>query len=159
MSASDLYLSPNQQDLLVAALNSNQHSATQRNTKSTGLSKNRQRSDSLSFTPDSTSDQTAPGSGRLDYSDDSPFLDFNADGDFNDFSFDPADQMIGDLPEDFVSTDLHEKRKSIDGKDEDDEGGGKRREGDDKTAKKPGRKPLTSEPTNVCVSSAIRRFL
>ena len=33
--------------------------------------------------------------------------------------------------------------------DEDEEGDSKRREGDDKQAKKPGRKPLTNEPTTV----------
>lgn len=148
MSAPDLYLSPDQQDLLMAALSSNQPSSAQRSSKS---SKNGQRAESLSFTPGSNSDMTAPGSGRLDFSDDSPFLDFNGDGDLDDtFTFDEPGQMIGDLPDEEPSgSDLHEKRKSIDGKDDDDEGGGKRREGDDKTAKKPGRKPLTSEPTSV----------
>ena len=63
------------------------------------------------------------------------------------FDYDENDRMIGDLPDDPAS-DLHDKRKSIDGEDDDDEGGGKRREGADKTAKKPGRKPLTSEPTS-----------
>lgn len=61
--------------------------------------------------------------------------------------------MFGDLPEDSpenATTDpdhLHDKRKSLSTQDQDDEGGGKRREGD-KQAKKPGRKPLTQEPTN-----------
>lgn len=95
---------------------------------------------------------SAPGSGHLDFSDESPFLDFDPDGDFDDsFGYDEeSGRMIGDLP-----GDLHDKRKSIDGQDDDDEGGGKRREGEDKTAKKPGRKPLTVEPTSV---SARFRF-
>lgn len=46
--------------------------------------------------------------------------------------------------------DTHDKRKiNEDDGPAGDDGGGKRREGDDKTAKKPGRKPLTSEPTTV----------
>ncbi|KIW14856.1 hypothetical protein PV08_07641 [Exophiala spinifera] len=88
---------------------------------------------------------SAPGSTNLDFSDESPFLDFDPEADFGDesFDFDENARMIGDIP-----GELHDKRKSIDGKEDDDEGGGKRREGEDKTAKKPGRKPLTSEPTS-----------
>lgn len=63
--------------------------------------------------------------------------------------------MIGSLPGDSPEGESNEKRKSPDEDgDEDEEGGGKRREGDDKQAKKPGRKPLTSEPTTVRSSSA-----
>ncbi|KAJ9614413.1 DNA-binding transcription factor yap1 [Cladophialophora chaetospira] len=133
-----LYLSPEQQDLLMAALNSNQspkQSSTQKTTPQ-----------SFNFTPT----MSAPGSGNLDFSDESPFLDFDPDADFGDdsYDFDEDSRMIGDIPDDPDSQDLHDKRKSLDGKDDDDEGGGKRREGEDKTAKKPGRKPLTSEPTS-----------
>jgi AP-1-like factor len=81
--------------------------------------------------------------------DESPFVDY-LDGD-NSFDFDNADgDMIGALPGD-TPGDSSEKRKSPgdDGDADDDEGGGKRREGEDKQAKKPGRKPLTSEPTTV----------
>ena len=137
---SDLYLSPDQQDLLVAALNSN-HPSDQAN---------RQRSDSenLQYTPNMSSN---PASGQLDYSgDDSPYLDFDPEGEFDDsFDYDNNGRMIGDLPGGLPG-DLHDKRKSIDGKDDDDEGGGKRRE-----SKKPGRKPLMSEPTSVCILSAL----
>ena len=132
---SDLYLSPNEENLLVAALNSNQ--------PRTG------RQDSQNYSPDS---QMNPGSGQLNFSDDSPYLDFDQDGEFDDsFDFDPNGRMIGDLPdEEDTGNHLHDKRKSVGDKDDnDDEGGGKRREGEDKTAKKPGRKPLTSEPTSV----------
>lgn len=86
--------------------------------------------------------------------DGSPFGDF-LDGDAS-FEFDQSDpgMMIGNLPGDGHShdneTEAGDKRKSPDGGDDEEaEGGAKRREGDDKTAKKPGRKPLTSEPTTV----------
>jgi AP-1-like factor len=82
--------------------------------------------------------------------DESPFIDY-LDGD-NSFDFDNADgDMIGALPGDSPGRngeDSNEKRKNPDDDDDDDdEGGGKRREGEDK--KKPGRKPLTNEPTTV----------
>ena len=142
--SSDLYLSPNEQDLLVAALNSNQQGTTGSDSKN------------LSYTPTT---QANPGSGQMGFSDDSPYLDFDPDGDFDDsaFDFDPSGRMIGDLPDDDDDDDddlpanggLHDKRKSVGDRDDDDEGGGKRREGEDKTSKKPGRKPLTNEPTSV----------
>ena len=140
-STDSLYLSPDQQDLLLAALNSN-HSPAQSNQKSTPQN--------LNFTPNMSS---APGSGNLEFDDESPFLDFDPDGDYGDenFNFDDNPRMIGDLP-----GELHDKRKSIDTKDDDDEGVGKRREGEDKTAKKPGRKPLTSEPTSVGYRTSCR---
>lgn len=62
-----------------------------------------------------------------------------------------GENLFGGLTDDFNEEDgeLHDKRKNPD----DDEGvegnGGKRREGEDKSAKKPGRKPLTGEPTTV----------
>lgn len=79
----------------------------------------------------------------------SPDLDF-ADGDG--FDFDNADlggEMIGSLPG--SSGDLHEKRKNSDELGEDDKGDAKRQETQEgeKVAKKPGRKPLMSEPTTV----------
>lgn len=96
-------------------------------------------------------EQSEPGSGHLDFNpDDSPYLDFDIDGDGDEsYDFDGNGQMIGDIP-----GDLHEKRKSFDGND-DDEGGGKRREGEDKSGKKPGRKPLTSEPTTVSTAHSL----
>lgn len=116
---------------------------------------------SLNFSTDtvfaSPSDGT-PGSGQLGLGlEETPFLDYELDADGEgalDFDF-GEESMIGDLPGGDASQqdefERHEKRKSVDGKD-DDEGGGKRREGEDKTAKKPGRKPLTSEPTSVRVA-------
>ena len=106
--------------------------------------------------------QQTPGSGQLSLDvDESPYLDF--DGEFDDsYNFDLDGQMIGDLPgsSNGLSAspdeehDLHDKRKSIDGSEDGDEGGGKRREGEEKAAKKPGRKPLMNEPTSV--SDSIR---
>lgn len=131
--ANDLLLSADQQDLLVAALNSNHPSNRASETPALTYSSNM---------------ESNPGSGHLDLSDESPYLDFDPDGDYDEsFDFDSNARMIGDIPDD-TNGDLHEKRKSLEGRDDED-GGGKRREGEDKTAKKPGRKPLTSEPTTV----------
>ena len=166
-SGSQFYLSPDQQDLLVAALSSNQSSGTrsgsQNGKNNDGVqsfsgSNGFQNGIAGSALYDSPV-QNAPGSGNLDFNpDESPYLDFDLDGDVDgNFDYDSQD-MIGELPGANGSdegADHHEKRKSIDGNDDDDEGGGKRREGDDKTAKKPGRKPLTSEPTSVCLLSPI----
>ncbi|KAF1922953.1 PAP1-domain-containing protein [Didymella exigua CBS 183.55] len=82
--------------------------------------------------------------------DESPFIDY-LDGDTT-LEFDGANngaRMIGSLPGDSPEGESNEKRKSPDedGDEDDEEGGGKRLAGDDKQAKKPGRKPLTSEPT------------
>jgi AP-1-like factor len=162
----NLYLSPEQQDLLMAALSSNntgqQHGdkkSSRGNTNGTSGSTNDNSPSHQSngFDPGSTSYfesplQEAPGSANLGFgSDESPYLDFDPDLDFDPQS---EDNMIGDLP-DFGNSDEHElgdKRKSLDGMDDDLENGRKRRESDDsKSAKKPGRKPLTSEPTSVWI--------
>jgi AP-1-like factor len=147
MSRPNSQLTPAQQDLLLAALASNSKpSQSQRPSTATRGSSRNPMSDNKS----KNSLQTSPLSSHFDFGpDDSPYLDFDIDGEGDDsFDFDGQDQMIGDLPE--TSGELHDKRKSIDGKD-DDEGGGKRRESEDKASKKPGRKPLTSEPTTVSI--------
>ncbi|KKZ63319.1 hypothetical protein EMCG_02320 [[Emmonsia] crescens] len=85
-------------------------------------------------------------SGQLGF-DGSPFLDFDLDVDFDASG---VEDLIGDLPGTSPNGDDSEqggKRKSIDGNDDEEESGKKRKETDDKIAKKPGRKPLTSEPT------------
>ncbi|KAJ5175813.1 AP-1-like transcription factor napA [Penicillium canariense] len=147
-----LYLSPGQQDLLLAALSSN---TPAHNSQS-------QPNHTPHIKPDHSPDHTSsngmsgPPSGGFDNDnsqlhafgfgeDESPFLDFNPEVDFE---FPGSDDLIGDLPGSGPSTeyDIGEKRKSMDGKSEVDgeETGKKRRESE---AKKPGRKPLTSEPT------------
>lgn len=142
-----MYLSPGQQDLLLAALSSNNPS-------------HKQSSHTPQIKPDHSPDQTSsnghsnPPSGGFDNpqfsgldfgENESPFLDFNPDVDFE---FPGSGDLIGDLPGEY---ELGEKRKSMDGdSDAEEEIGKKRRESE---AKKPGRKPLTSEPTTVCLPS------
>ena len=149
-SSNQYPLSPRQQELL-AALSSK--------TKPTP-SFNHPWTDSADSTPPTgiqsgyfePSSDGAPGSGQLDFGvDDSPHLDFEPDGEADDsFNLDIQGQDSGEILE-LPPAELHEKRKSVDGQGND-EGGGKRRESEDKTAKKPGRKPLTSEPTTVRAS-------
>ncbi|KAJ5973112.1 bZIP transcription factor bZIP-1 [Penicillium vulpinum] len=139
-----LYLSPNQQDLLLAALSSNNPGHK---------SHNGSRQIKASQSPDENSSNglSAPPSGGFDNphasnfgfgDDESPFLDFTPEVDFD---FPGSADLIGDLPGS-AEYDIGEKRKSLDGKSdiEGEETGKKRRESE---AKKPGRKPLTSEPT------------
>ncbi|CAG7953321.1 unnamed protein product [Penicillium olsonii] len=135
-----LYLSPNQQDLLLAALSSNNPNAKRQN--GTPPIKTDQSPDQ------SLNSLSAPPSGGFDNGhnfgygeNDSPYLDFPPD---LDFEFPGSADLIGDLPG--STYDIGEKRKSLDGKSdiESEETGKKRRESE---AKKPGRKPLTSEPT------------
>jgi AP-1-like factor len=151
------YLDATQQDLLLAALASNNQnpndlfSAGLDNSSSNKQSINNSQFqyplDSLDPAYFTSPQQQAPANNFNNASmEESPFVDY-LDGD-NSFDFDNADgDMIGSLPGD-TPGDSNEKRKSPgDDGDDDDEGGGKRREGEDKQAKKPGRKPLTSEPT------------
>lgn len=163
----DLYLSPNEQGLLLTALNSNKRglsddkgpypplstpSGRPGGPRSTSNPLQYQQSGRNSLDNDlyASPVQQTPGSGALGV-DESPYLDYDLD----DVNFDwdiNGDQMIGSLPgtsADDDDADLHDKRKASDDDADDHDGGGKRREGDDKTNKKPGRKPLTSEPTSV----------
>ncbi|KAI9894485.1 MAG: DNA-binding transcription factor yap1 [Vezdaea aestivalis] len=138
-----LNLDANQQDLLMAALNSGRQAAPdQRSTSQTmaDLAAN-----GASEVPPLNGQH--PNSSGLEGSLESPYLDYELDYDL-DAGFDGEDaangEMIGSLPGD-AADDLHEKRKSFDGDDEDNEGSSKRQETEEK--KKPGRRPLTSEPT------------
>ena len=95
--------------------------------------------------------QEAPGSGNLGSAgfDESPFLDFEDDGNFD---WDTnGDMMFGSLPgEENQENEQHPKRKNSEDDEEEGEDNNKRHEGNDKTVKKPGRKPLnSSEPTTV----------
>ncbi|KAF5027291.1 hypothetical protein F66182_585 [Fusarium sp. NRRL 66182] len=144
-------LTPQQQNLLYAALNSNKQ----------------QLSASPASIPNAAGQKkTAAAAGGFQ---ESPFLD-NYDYDFGDsgfdFSFASEDQpsMIGDLPSaasdpvnagsvalsDSPETENPEKRSYPDDDDDEDSPGQehKRRESTDKAPKKPGRKPLTSEPSS-----------
>ena len=153
-----LYLSPDQQELLLAALSSTDQGLE--GTKGGDFRSepnltNTQRPQLDHSHGDGTSGTElfdspvgeAPDSGRPGF-DESPFLDFDFDVDFD---VNGTEDLIGEIPGTSSAGDepeSREKRKSIDGKDID-EGGKKRRESDEKSAKKPGRKPLTSEPTSV----------
>jgi len=125
------YLSNAQQELLLAALASNNPSA------------NRDKS------------KPAIDMDPLDFDDTSPYLD-HLDGDTS-FDFDASDlggqHMFENMgsnasnKSDSTDGDKPDKRKSPEDDSPEDEVDAKRREGEPKEAKKPGRKPLTSEPT------------
>ncbi|KAH8816154.1 BAP1, transcription factor bZIP [Xylogone sp. PMI_703] len=98
--------------------------------------------------------EPTPTSATLNGFEESPFIDydyeFDADGLDFDFTNDGLQgQMIGNLPGTSSDGDQEgsTEKRSHPG-DEDDAGGGKRRESEEKASKKPGRKPLTSEPTS-----------
>jgi AP-1-like factor len=155
-----LYLSPDQQDLLLAALSSNQPPQKQENNKQRSQTKTDADStpgnmSSGSFTMSPGFNHSHHNSGGLGYGDDeSPFLDFNPEIDLD---FQGSEDLIGDLPGSQPPSEEYEagdKRKDM-SDNENEESGKKRRESDDKTAKKPGRKPLTSEPTSVCIQSRV----
>jgi AP-1-like transcription factor len=147
------WLSQNQQDLLLAALNSqaagvsnaeeqDQNSAIRKRTISDPADDmNSVGGDGLFMSPrEAEFDQF-----NADYTPDLDYLD--GDG----FDFDNADlggDMIGALP-----GEQHEKRKIADEDNDNEEGDAKRQETQEgeKGQKKPGRKPLTSEPTTVSI--------
>ena len=140
----EFVLTPQQQSLLFAALNSNRSASN----------------NGLSLSPSSLNESPVPTS-EVHGLQESPFLDYDYSFDGVDSSFDysnlPTDsgpKMIGDLPDitDLGSAspegDSPDKRSHPDDED-DEENGPKRRESTEKVPKKPGRKPLTSEPTSV----------
>lgn len=137
-------LTPQQQSLLFAALNSNKQSPSVSNpaTISPGAFQN-----SAMQSAQSSTFQESPYLDNLDNLDYTDYVDSSFD-----FSFANGDQpaMIGDIPETIKSestdNDPHEKRSHPDDEDDLTENDPKRRESTDK--KKPGRKPLTSEPSS-----------
>lgn len=150
------YLDHNQQDLLVAALNSQASADRPQQATAIPESRNRQVDSNSQRAMNGTSDNglfMSPAQAHLD----TIGNDFTPDLDYldNDFDFENADlggEMIGALPGSLDgNADLHEKRKLSDDDDDEDEGDAKRQEGE-KGSKKPGRKPLTSEPTTVSIS-------
>ncbi len=164
-SNSQYHLSPDQQNLLVAALasnrpsSSNNASATDRASKPSDKEKgdkhsakqNEHQNYTDGYSNQSAQNQLTPG--QFPEPDDSPYLGFDLDADLDDkFDFDNNGQFIDDFTGDVSQIDagdLHEKRKSIEDNDDEEEGGGKRRESEGGSGKKPGRKPLTAEPTSV----------
>ncbi|KAI2607992.1 PAP1-domain-containing protein [Hypoxylon sp. NC1633] len=157
-------LTPQQQNLLFRALTSNQSGGNGSN------GTNGSNGNSLSMSPDSLTKspaQSQNGGNNFDTPNEtngvqeSPFLDYDYDlgpdtsFDF-DFTQDGQAKMIGDLPgssptkDDSPETESPDKRGHPDDDEDDDidEGGGKRRESEGKVPKKPGRKPLTNEPSS-----------
>ncbi|KAF4992413.1 hypothetical protein FGRMN_7158 [Fusarium graminum] len=155
-------LTPQQQNLLFAALNSNKQQQL------SGSSANNAASISSNSFHNNAAAQQKPATAT-GYQE-SPFLD-NYDYDFGDsgfdFSFASEDQpsTIGDIPStaadstnnaasvalsDSPETETPEKRSYPDDEDDEDSPGQehKRHESTDKVPKKPGRKPLTSEPSS-----------
>ncbi|KAH0557081.1 hypothetical protein GP486_005133 [Trichoglossum hirsutum] len=171
----DLYLSPDQQNLLLAALSSNnpnrgnynsslprsiQHSQPKSLSLGSPTQAYQDMATSVKF-PQLYDSPLQHASGSSDFGadlDNSPFLDYDLDLDADrSFDLDMEGQMIGSLPESLPEGGTHDKRKLPDSENDDDEGGGKRREGEEKVAKKPGRKPLTSEPTSLMMYGAAKK--
>lgn len=137
-------LTPQQQSLLLAALNSNKPDGSPAN-------------NTLSLSPSSAGPSSNQAISGISGIQESPFntdLDYDFGDSSFDFSFDNGNgpKMIGDLPElsksESPEIESPDKRSHPDDDDDDDdESGAKRRESEDKVAKKPGRKPLTTEPS------------
>jgi AP-1-like factor len=106
--------------------------------------------------------QFNPGLEEVDFAamDDQQFMDFMGTHGGADFdAIAPEDTLHEqDSPTSPVLNegDLHDKRKNADDDDDDEENAPKRRESEEKSSKKPGRKPLTSEPTSVSHSRGQR---
>ncbi|UNI22572.1 DNA-binding transcription factor yap1 [Purpureocillium takamizusanense] len=143
----NFFLTPHQQNLLFAALNANNPQ------KPAPAASN-----GLSLSPNSFKGSPMQNLDTSGFQE-SPYLD-NYDYDFGDSSFDfsfaggDQPQMIGDVPgtagTDSTENESNEKRSHPDDEEGDTSPGNdsKRRESNDKAPKKPGRKPLTSEPTS-----------
>jgi AP-1-like factor len=145
-------LTPQQQSLLFAALNSN-------NPQLSGSSGG----PGLSATPKPFKSEPEQGLGGAQGFTDNSLMYGNYDYDFADSSFDfsfaDGDQTahtLADAPEtvqsessDGDANESSEKRSYPEEDDEDEGKSAKRRESTDKAPKKPGRKPLTSEPSSV----------
>jgi AP-1-like factor len=148
-------LTPQQQSLLFAALNSNKQSAA----NPPSIANNGLALSANSFKSPVSLNETPATAVH-----ESPFLD-TYDYDFGDssfdFSFTGGDQprMIGDLPDSAArsesadndaANDGNDKRSHPDDDDDEDSPGNdaKRQETSERVPKKPGRKPLTSEPSS-----------
>ena len=141
----NLSLSADQESLLRTALSSNPRGSPQNATLpystngiQNGSTNNASLNDSKIFaSPDENVDGQMNDSPLFDDLDDANFdWDTNGRPLFGDINGNDYDE----------NGDLHDKRKASTGSDE---GENKRQEGDTKTPKKPGRKPLTAEPTTV----------
>jgi len=146
----DPYLSPNERDLLLAALNSQAHPDHLQNQhpreQSSQEASTAERQNTMSASNDSglfiSPHMTDMDTFGLDCTPDLDYLDGDVSFDFE--NADLGGEMIGALPGDH-----NEKRKNPDEDDLSEESSAKRQETQEgeKGAKKPGRKPLTNEPT------------
>lgn len=149
----NFFLTPHQQNLLFAALNAN---GGQNPAAGSAVS------NSLSLSPNSFSNSPSQTNGAATVQE-SPALD-SFDYEFADSSYDfsfasNADgKMMGDIPDttgsDSADGEGNEKRHHPDDEEDSPGNDAKRHEGTEKIPKKPGRKPLTSEPTSVSTSLA-----
>lgn len=158
------FLSTTQQDLLLAALATNNYNKNNPVIKrsDSDLSVQKPFTGSPKYIDGNMFDSNPVNSAisSIDFEDTSPYLEY-LDGDTS-FNFDSNDlggqDMFGSVPGPMTESsgsekgDKPDKRKNSEDPEED--GDAKRREGEDKTAKKPGRKPLTSEPTTVSFFAA-----
>ena len=165
----DLSLTPDQQELLLTALSSNRPTAMalppDNPTKSSNIidsgaghsAKNSAKLPALVDSPladnkafqmsiQTSQGSVNPNSAKLDQS---PPLDYDLDETTLDWDYN-GESLFGNFPDALNEDDgdLHDKRKNPEDEKDGEENGNKRREGEDKSAKKPGRKPLT-EPTTV----------
>lgn len=167
--APDLTLTPVQEDLLRTALSSNNPNKSSPQNSHNKASSAKPLNGDPKQLPSSNDYMTngpnmftspvqeTPGSGQLGSFDESPFLDYELDD--GNFDWDNSgDLLFGDLPgtDSYGNGEHHDKRKASVDDDDEEEGTSKRREGDDKTAKKPGRKPMIGEPTTVWSSELSR---
>lgn len=125
-------LTPQQQTLLVAALKSQQKTGD-------------------------VNGQSNNGSPKQNDIQESPLIDYDYELSGPDSSFDfSLDTVIGDLPsgesgvKPYSPDNEHPDKRSHPIDEEEENGEAKRRESEDKVAKRPGRKPLTTEPSSVC---------
>lgn len=150
MSAHTYNLTPGQEDLLTAALNSNKPNDPQSNGTNGWVSTLDNGLDSILY-------PHVPGSAgtmneyRMDFLKGPEDLDFSLDS--IDAGADYDDDFDDQSPVN-ESAEPHEKRQRSDEDASKDDAGSKRQEGVEKVPKKPGRKPLTVEPTNVSESSS-----
>ena len=152
-SGPNLSLSPDQETLLRTALSSNPRDSLQSaqnidmNAKNVSYSPNGNTTmdDSLPTSPEEANGVNGHGQDLIDGLLDE-FDDGNFEWDGND------EQLFGDLHpnESLDESELHDKRKASTGSEDSEQGSNKKQEGDSKAPKKPGRKPLTAEPTTVC---------
>ena len=171
LSGPDLSLTPDQQLLLRAALASNQSStmpAVDSNSLAHDLSTMKSGGMQSTTNPEQKPQTIDLGRSNSDaqippFQAPSEFANLGDGGLLGDFlldlQFEPGNsgwannsqQTFETLPENLNhdgEAELHDKRKNPESV-EDEEGDSKRRESEDKTVKKPGRKPLTEEPTTV----------